>query len=587
MSPSPWHARAFLVVLLLLPVFQASAAQSCGQPATPISEVQGQSDISPLVGQQVTVEGVLTLDSRMDGGFSGFYLQQADGETDNNPDTSEAVFVYTRKSAGAPGDRLRLTGTVKEFHGLTELTDIRALTACGSAPVPKARELKQLHPDALEALENMRVRTTRPLTVISSWNLARYGELTLAPGDQVIPTEYLEPGPQARQTAKQNRQHRIRLDDARSVRQPDPIPWPPGGLTGSSTVRNGDTVHGISGILDYRFGAWRLQPDEPPVFKTANPRVPAPSRPEGPHVRIMTMNLENYFNGDGRGNGFPTPRGAPTPGLFRIQSQKLTAALRRPDPDIIAVTELENDGYDDTSAIAQLTAAMGPEWEFVATPGADGNDKIRTALLYRQDRVDVEGAPRRLSSGPFRKQGRPPLAQTFRPKNRGLAIRVVVPHLKSKSCRNANAANRDRNDGQGCYAQRRSKSARALVSWLEQQPEADGFAGTLITGDFNSYFREAPLQPLKRAGFTSMVHHFHPCKAHTCNHHTFRYKGLKGSLDYAFASASLVSRVIGARTWAINADEPPALGYKANLPGIQTSPWRASDHDPVITDIQL
>lgn len=587
MSPSLWHARAFLFILLLLSASQASAAQSCGQPATPISEVQGQGDTSPLVGQKVTVEGVLTLDSRMDGGFSGFYLQQADDETDNNPDTSEAVFVYTRRNAGTPGDRVRITGTVKEFHGLTELTDLRALTICGSAPVPKARELKQLDPDALEALENMRVRTTRPLTVISSWNLARYGELTLAPGDQVIPTEYLEPGPQATQVAKQNRKHRILLDDARSIRQPDPIPWPPGGLTGRNTVRNGDTVHGISGILDYRFGAWRLQPDEPPVFKSANPRAPAPSRPEGPHVRIMTMNLENYFNGDGMGNGFPTSRGATSPDLFRIQSQKLTAALRRPDPDIIAITELENDGYDDASAIAQLAAALGSEWHFVATPGADGNDKIRTALLYRQDRINVEGAPQRLNTGPFRTQGRPPLAQTFRPKNQDLTIRVVVPHLKSKSCRNASATNRDRNDGQGCYTQRRLKSARALMRWLEQQPESDDFAGTLITGDLNSYFRESPLQPIKRAGFTSMVHHFHPCKAQTCNHHTFRYKGQKGSLDYAFASASLVPRVISARTWAINADEPQTLGYKANLPGTRASPWRASDHDPVITDIRL
>ncbi len=586
MTPSARFFCAFILALVL-PASEVLAANLCGNPAIPVSEIQGLGDTSPLVGDRVTVEGILTFDARMNGGFDGFYLQQADGETDGNPETSEALLIYTRKKTGALGERLRVTGTVKEFHGLTELADIRTITSCGSAPLPKAQVLELLWPDTLESLENMRVRVAQPLTIIDSWNLARYGELTLAAGDQVVPTEYLEPGPQATLIGDRNRQQRLLLDDGRSVRDPSPIPWPPGGLSDENTVRTGDKIQELSGILDYRFGAWRIQPEKPPIFESVNMRLPAPGRPAEPHVRVMTMNLENYFNGNGEGGGFPTARGASTALALEVQQRRLVEALRRPDPDILAITELENDGYDETSAIAQLASALGPEWAFVATPGADGQDKIRTGLLYRRDRIVAEAQPKRLNTGPFSNRGRPPLAQIFRPEGQRLAIQIIVPHLKSKSCQGATGDNRDRNDGQGCYAGRRTEAAQALTKWLDQLPQIPDLAGTLITGDLNSYFREPPLQALQQAGFTSMVHHFHPCTAQQCDHYTYRYKGEKGSLDYALASSSLKPRILGARTWIINADEPPSLGYKNNLPGTAASPWRSSDHNPVITDIRL
>lgn len=78
------------LTLLLLPSL-AAADSACGLAATAISTVQGDGSESPLAGQQVTVEGILTLDSRASGGFGGFYLQQADAETDNNPADRKSV----------------------------------------------------------------------------------------------------------------------------------------------------------------------------------------------------------------------------------------------------------------------------------------------------------------------------------------------------------------------------------------------------------------------------------------------------------------------------------------------------------------
>ncbi len=574
------------LVLPFLPV-AATAASACGEPATAISAVQGNGPVSALTGQTVTVEGILTQDSRSKGGFGGFYLQQADHQTDNNPATSEAVFVYTNRDTGQPGMRLRVTGKVREFHGLTELVAVRSIRMCGleTKPEPVTIELPwSMNP---ESLENMRVIFRYPLTVVDNYNLAKYGELALAASDQVQPTEYLSPGQQAHRRSASHRQNRVLLDDNQSVRDPRPVPWPPMGLSPSTTVRAGDQIDRLAGILDFRFDAWRIQPAKDPRFLAANPRKKAPPRPPGDSVRVMALNLGNFFNGNGQGAGFPTPRGAESSAEFREQRQRLIQTLQEPDPDILAVAELENDGYGSASAVAGLARFLGNHWGFISTPGNDGDDEIRTALLYRRDRIVPVGSAARLTDGVFRSGGRPPLAQDFRRTVGEQTVRIIVPHLKSKSCRGAVGEDQDQSDGQGCYASRRVAEARALANWPGANSRDTRSAGTLIVGDLNSYAREQPLSVLSRAGFASMVHQFHPCTRANCPHYTYRYKGEKGSLDYALASKSLRPLVLQAQTWLINSDEPRALGYQGIVPSGQQGPWRSSDHNPVIVDLKL
>jgi predicted extracellular nuclease len=574
-------------MLLCLPL--AGMAMGCGEPATPISRVQGQSAHSPLTGHTVTAEGILTLDTRGKGGFGGFYLQQADHETDNNPLTSEALFVYTRQTTGKPGDRLRVTGKVKEYHGLTELVSTRPIIHCGESTLPRPVPLSLPWPQPPEAYENMRVRITQPLTVIDNYNLARYGELTLAAGDQVKATEYQTPSETARTITRQNRKQRIILDDGKAARHPDPTPWPPGGFSPEHSVRAGDTVHSLTGILDFRFDHWRIQPDATPRFSPDNARRPPPARPAGSNIRVVSMNLENYFNGDGshQAAGFPTARGAKTLADYNEQHHRLVDALTAPGPDILALSEVENDGYGRSSALVSLARALGQNWQFVATPGKDGQDAIRTALLYRRDRLKTVGPPHRLTSGPFQYRGRPPLAQTFQRKNGGDTLRVVALHLKSKSCRGATGSDADQHQGEGCFARRRTDMASAIITWLKTLPDAESLAGTLMTGDFNSYAREAPLTAFQGAGFTNMMQHFHPCHPDSCPHYSYRYKGEKGSLDHALASGSLTPRVLDTRTWLINSDEPRALGYEHHHETPGPFPWRSSDHNPLIIDLHL
>src|SRR5690554_7865163 len=104
-----------LISLILAALLPAVAAASCGDPATPIHRRQSDGTRSPLAGQTVTIEGIVTRDAREPGGYNGFYLQQADHETHNNPGTPDAVFSYTRNNTTNHRQRQRQDGTAKAY----------------------------------------------------------------------------------------------------------------------------------------------------------------------------------------------------------------------------------------------------------------------------------------------------------------------------------------------------------------------------------------------------------------------------------------------------------------------------------------
>lgn len=585
-----WHLLTWLLAGLLA-TFSGNVSALCGADALKMSDIQGAGTASPVVGQTVTVEGIITLDSRQSDGWRGFYLQQPDSETDNNPQTSDALFVYTDRAGGTRGTRVRVTGRVKEYHGLTELTQVSELLVCGPGKLPEATTVQLPWPDQKppEHLENMRVTLTRPLTLVGPYSFARYGELILAASPQVIPTEILPPGPEARKLEQQQALNRLYLDDGQSTRNPQPLPWPAELLAAGEPVRTGDQFSGLTGILDYRFGQWRLQPDGEARLAVTRSRPEAPPEKSPDAVRVVTLNLGNFFNGDGKGARYANSRGAANPQEMTAQLSRLTATLKAMNADIIAAVEVENDHYGDTSAISDLAATLGPQWQFVATPGATGSDAIRTDLLYRADRVTAVGRPLRMTATQSGYRGRPPVSQIFQPvgAKEQASVRVVVPHFKSKACGGATGANRDQQDGQGCYARRRTEAADALADWLASLPQPDNFAGTLVTGDLNSYAREHAVKRLEQAGLVNLVRARHPCSADHCPHTTYRYQGRHGSLDYALGSEPLSRRVLNVGAWAINAEEFPAIGYRGPITASPDSPWRSSDHNPLYTDLAL
>ena len=529
---------------------------------------------------QVVVEGVVTADFRP--GLGGFYLQD-DG--DGDPATPDALLVQAGADMAVPpgfgpGMHCRISGGLVEVRAGADR--LRALAPSRIGPCREGVPVEAVRlaalPERWEPLEGMRVRIDAPLTVTGTHALERYGELTVSfAGRQWQPSELALPGtPEHTRLATANARQRLLLDDGSGQRDPQSIPY----LGGATTPRVGSIVRGVEGILERRHGSWRIQVAQPLQLQPA-PR-PQPPRVPGT-LKVAAFNLENLFNGDGRGGGFPTRRGAKTQAAMHAQLAKLVATVHGLDPDIAALMELENDGYGPESSIAQLVDALnagGAQWRFVDPGHGPGSDAIRVGLIYRADRVSPKGEPAVLEGGPFGERSRVPLAQAFVRKGGRRDLVVVANHFKSKGCSEASGDDADRRDGQGCWNALRVESARRLHAWLRTAPVGSRAGRVVLLGDFNAYAMEDPLHWLRSEG--GWVDAFAAAKVE--RPWSYVYDGLSGRLDHALLSPALVPALRGAAEWHVNADEPDDAGYAGrNEPG----PWRSSDHDPLLLGFDL
>ncbi|MGE4458606.1 MAG: ExeM/NucH family extracellular endonuclease [Stenotrophomonas sp.] len=564
------------LLALSLSLALAPQALARGPAVTAIGQVQGSGPRSPLEGRQVTIEGFVTADLRA--GLGGVFLQDAG---DGDPATSDALFVQLDPARALPaGQWLRVTGTVQELaagKGGQTLTALQAetLAAARARPAPAVTVLDAV-PASWEALEGMKVRITAPLTLAGQDPLARHGELAVAfDGRLWQPTELAAAGTAENAAlVADNARRRLRLDDGSSQRDPGRVSY----LPEAAQLRIGMVFRGVEGVVDQRHdGDYRLQ-------LTAALPVPAIERPQPPVVagalRIAAFNLENYFNGDGHGGGFPTLRGAKTFAQFQAQQAKLVATIRGLDADVAALMELENDGYGPDSAIAGLVRALNEgqgkdrHWAFVDAGKGPGDNPIRVGIIYRAARVAPVGKPAVLEREPFGERSRVPLAQAFRMGRKGRPFVVVANHFKSKGCSEASGADADQNDGQGCWTATRVESARLLHQWLQRDPTGSGSVDAVLLGDFNAYAMEAPIRQLQADGWRDAFK-----VAGVPQPYSYVYNGLTGRLDHALLNPGMAARLKGAAEWHINADEADDAGYQGrNVPG----PWRSSDHDPLL-----
>ncbi len=101
----------------------------------------------------------------------------------------------------------------------------------------------------------------------------------------------------------------------------------------------------------------------------------------------------NYDNGTTQ--GFPTERGATSQSEFNKQHQKIVTALKAIDADVYGLMEIANNGYDEKSAVAYLSKALGADWKYVIPPKMTklGTDAIAVAIIYNSKRVKTVGEP--------------------------------------------------------------------------------------------------------------------------------------------------------------------------------------------------
>ena len=584
--PCPAFARllpALLLSTLLLAGCETPSAESAGRPAAvradgvvAIGTVQGRGETSPLLGQVVTVEGVVTGNFRQH--LGGWFIQDAG---DGDDATSDAIFVTGGPSLELrAGDRVRVRGQVSETGERGPLTTLQAEAVTVEGRGQVAPVVLTAAPHDWERFEGMSVRIDAPLTISGQHDLARRGVLHASfDGRLFTPTEVARPGPDAARIAQDNARRRLLLDDARDREHPREIWY----LDGQPPPRAGSVVTGAEGIVDQRWGEVRLQLTAPlkiqPAARPQPPKVPG-------NVHVAAFNLENLFNGDGRGGGFPTPRGARNPAELQRQVAKLVATIRALDPDVAALMELENDGYGPESSLAQLVAALnagGGDWTFVDGGRGPGTDEIRVGIVYRRTRLRPVGAPATLEGGPFGQRSRVPLAQAFVPVRGGATFVVVANHFKSKGCSEAEGANRDQKDGQACWNALRTDSARRLLAWIGRDPTRSGSDLTAIVGDFNAYAKEDPVQVFLDQGWKDAF-----AAANVADPYSFVFDGQAGRLDHALLSPALAARLAGAAKWHSNADEPDSSGYQhANTGDRAANAWRSSDHDPLVVGFNL
>ena len=584
---------------------------------TPIHDIQGSGRSSPLENRHVFIVAAVTgdfqdNDANSVNNLGGFYAQEEMADADVL--TSDGVFVFDGNTPAVDvnvGDLVRVEGTVTEHFGETQILAMRVeVVGRGSIqptdislPAALVKNSDGTLISDFEQYEGMLVRFPQTLTINDLYNLGRYGEVLLSHGSRSFTyTNQNSPDVAGKNKAMRTAASlNIVLDDGRRSSNAAPIRFLTAGALPGYSIRAGDTISELTGNLRFSRGSassglesYRLMPSGEPVFESINLRPGAPAI--GGSLRAASFNVLNYFPTIDTGPDICGPtnkancRGANSTGELDRQFRKMTTALVQMDADIVGLIEIENNGGESLQKIvAGLNEILGAGTYAYVHTGIIGTDAITTGYIYKPASVSLQGPHALLDSGVdprfLDSRNRWPLAQTFIQNSSGGGFTAVINHLKSKgsSC----GGDPDLGDGQGNCNGTRTAAAIAMADWLGSDPTASGDPDFLIFGDLNAYVEEDPLTALKNAGFTNLMESTAGPESYS-----HAYRGQFGALDYALASPDLVPQVVETMEWHINADEPPVIDYNLEFdrdPSLfdAESPYRSSDHDPVIVGIDL
>lgn len=575
---------------------QAAAVISVGR-------VQGRGHISPFRGRRVTTAGVVTAVDT-----DGFYLQDPVG--DGDPDTSDGLFVFTRRApAVTAGDEIRVRGVVTEFQPggaktgnltITQITRprITRLSRRNRFPAPVALGVGGRVPpdriidndgfavfdpgedgiDFFEALEGMRV-TVRDAVAVSPTSrfgeifvrarntspsgLGKRGALTISPGD-------FNP-------------ERIQVDDDFGL---SPMATP--------HVNVGDSLDDVTGVMSYGFGNYEVRFTE--TFSARRgPLKPETTRlePGDGYLTIASFNVLNLDPNDRDGDADVAA------GRFDAVASIIARRLR--SPDVVALQEVQdNDGSAKTRVkaadatlrlLVERIAALGSvRYRFIdhpyiggGTSGGQPGGNIRVAFLYNPARVDLVPDslatvtdPRDQRTNPNNPffDGRLPLAAVFRPRAPGgPTVTVVNNHFNSK--RGSRPlfgevqpfTERQEDPSVNSGVEQRRRQARAVRDFVARRLAASRGAHIVVLGDFNEFEFVSPLKILEER-LRNLTNDLPPDERYT-----YIFEGNAQSLDHILVSPSLRASA-----------EVDIVHVNAEF---AETAARASDHDPVVVRLRL
>lgn len=458
-----------------------------------------------------------------------------------------------------------------------------------------------------DSMVGQKVTIAGDLVVVDTYDLVRRGQVKVARDRLYIPTNSVDPNDadpgatsfeggsnvaEVTKAQKFNDKAAIILDDGSANENIfPPTLFPNLGKT-HPTVRVGSVLKGVSGKLVKNENQIVLVPDEPFQWTPAK----RPQRPDvgEADITVASFNVLNYFTtiDDGQNNA----RGADTKSELTRQEAKLVSAIVALESDVIGLMELENNLAAENRLVAALNKEIGKEVfkgcglpeGFRSAPG--GQNAIRVGVIYRADRVTPVGEVSVIRDNAFH-LARTPIVQSFKSNTADSSVTVIVNHFKSKGgSDNANAANKNKGDGQAAYNATRRSQALAICKYIDDLKEGDEEPRVLVIGDLNAYGQEDPIDAMRAKGLIDLQERFGDTSASgdKKEHYSFIYYGQSGSLDYAMATESLVADVTGIATWHINADEPRFLDYNQEYNPkalYKVNPYRSSDHDPVLVGI--
>lgn len=495
-------------------------------PSARIHEIQGTGRLSPKNGQQVTaVPGIVTA-VRGFGSARGFWIQ--DAQPDNDPRTSEGVFVFTGSTTPqvAVGDAVAVSGKVEEFYpgsvsangqSLTEITGatwtvasqgnaLPAPVVLDAASVPDAYtadgdlEARPLEPaayalDLYESVEGQRVQIadTRVVGATTSFNevwvtVEPTQNPTAAGGTLYASYTAQNPG-------------RLKVTSLIPFAE---RPFPQANV--------GDTLAGVTaGPLGYdNFGGYVIAATTLGTPESAGRTAEVTRNQLATELAVATYNVENLSPADAQAKFDRLARGIVT---------------NLATPDIVALEEIQdNSGPTNDGTVASnqtldklveaIVAAGGPRYQWRTIDPQDGKDggqpggNIRNAFLFDAARVqfvDRAGgdattpvavrkawlgqAQLTLSPGrvapadPAWTNSRKPLAAEFR--FRGRPVFVVANHFASKGGDQV-LDGRTQPPVRSSETQRLQQAA-VLKGFVDQILATDARANVVVLGDLNDF----------------------------------------------------------------------------------------------------
>ncbi|WP_089100886.1 endonuclease/exonuclease/phosphatase family protein [Streptomyces hyaluromycini] len=406
----PSRSSARLAALTVAAVCSAASTVALTSPAQAgglrIHDIQGTTRTSPYAGQKVTdVPGIVT-GTRTYGSSRGFWLQ--DPTPDDNPATSEGVFVFTSSTPKvAVGDSVTVTGTVSEYvpggastgnQSLTEITKptITTVSTGNAVPAPVVIDKKSvpsaytpagdtaasgsvngltLQPkkyalDYYESLEGMNVQVKNARVVTAT---DPYAEL------------WVTVKPHENRTNRGGSLYRSYRDQNTGRLQIQSL-----GSTADFPVANvGDTLTGATtGPMDYnQYGGYTLVASALGTLKSGGLQRETTKKQSQGELAVATYNVENLD---------------PSDGTFAAHAAAIVNNLQ--SPDIVSLEEIQdnNGATDDGTVAADVTvnklidaivAAGGPKYQWRSInpvndqDGGEPGGNIRQVFLFNPERV--------------------------------------------------------------------------------------------------------------------------------------------------------------------------------------------------------